>query len=338
MRRGSTLYYLHGDHLGSTALTTTGSGTGVSQTYCAYGKKRSGATCASGNALATDRQFTGQKYDVTGLHYYNARYFDDHIGQFVSPDSVVPDPATLIDYNRFAYATDNPLNMSDPDGHEPCPTGAWGDCRPNRSYAENYRLARHYVDFHVDWNNVPAEAQAVLKAGGETEGTYSDLAPSVQVQTGLRDPATLAASLFGIGRLVLQLPVLLTPCLDDACDAEIRTFDMAIKKFAKFDPAKATQQFNELLDRGIKLTDHALREAQADSISTQKIADTFSGTARNTQYFWTGGRVAQWSPHTKVAVIIEKATMEVVTVFNRSSPGGDWQRMTPFEVLEWLGQ
>ena len=35
MRRGSTLYYLHGDHLGSTALTTTGSGVGTSQTYCA---------------------------------------------------------------------------------------------------------------------------------------------------------------------------------------------------------------------------------------------------------------------------------------------------------------
>ncbi|MCB9148594.1 MAG: hypothetical protein H6641_07515 [Caldilineaceae bacterium] len=114
---GSTLYYLHGDHLGSTALTTTGSGTGVSQTYCAYGKTRSGTTCASGNSLATDRQFTGQQYDVTGLHYYNARYFDDHIGQFVSPDSMVPDPTTLIDYNRFAYARANPLKYNDPSGH-----------------------------------------------------------------------------------------------------------------------------------------------------------------------------------------------------------------------------
>ncbi|MCB9148618.1 MAG: RHS repeat-associated core domain-containing protein [Caldilineaceae bacterium] len=117
MRRGSTLYYLHGDHLGSTALTTTGSGAGVSQTYCAYGKTRSGTTCASGNSLTTDRQFTGQMYDVTGLHYYNARYYDDHIGQFVSPDSMVPDPATLIDYNRFAYARANPLKYNDPSGH-----------------------------------------------------------------------------------------------------------------------------------------------------------------------------------------------------------------------------
>ncbi|MCB9148602.1 MAG: RHS repeat-associated core domain-containing protein [Caldilineaceae bacterium] len=117
MRRGSTLYYLHGDHLGSTALTTTGSGVGTSQTYCAYGKTRSGTTCASGNSLATDRQFTGQKYDVTGLHYYAARYYDDHIGQFVSPDSMVPDASNLISWNRFAYAADNPLNFFDPTGH-----------------------------------------------------------------------------------------------------------------------------------------------------------------------------------------------------------------------------
>ena len=126
MRRGSTLYYLHGDHLGSTALTTTGSGAGVSQTYCAYGKTRSGTTCASGNSLATDRQFTGQKVDVTGLHYYNARYFDDHIGQFVSPDSMVPDPSSLIAWNRFAYAADNPLRFNDPTGHCVFDTGFGG--------------------------------------------------------------------------------------------------------------------------------------------------------------------------------------------------------------------
>ncbi|MCB0141243.1 MAG: RHS repeat-associated core domain-containing protein, partial [Caldilineaceae bacterium] len=81
-----------------------------------------GATCASGNSLATDRQFTGQKYDVTGLHYYNARYFDDHIGQFVSPDSMVPDGTNLFDWNRYMYVRGRPLNANDPSGH----TGAFG--------------------------------------------------------------------------------------------------------------------------------------------------------------------------------------------------------------------
>ncbi|MEZ4711504.1 MAG: hypothetical protein R3A44_30200 [Caldilineaceae bacterium] len=152
------------------------------------------------------------------------------LGRFTQPDTIVPNPGDAAAFDRYAYVLNNPLRYSDPSGHEPCPTGAWGDCRPNRSYAENYRLARYYVDLNVDWSDIPAEAQAVLKAGGETEGTYSDLAPSVQVQTGLRDPATLAASAVGIGRLVLRLPALLTPCIDDACEAEYRTFDMAVRR------------------------------------------------------------------------------------------------------------
>ena len=159
MRRGSTLYYLHGDHLGSTALTTTGSGTGVSQTYCAYGKKRSGTTCASGNALATDRQFTGQKYDVTGLHYYNARYFDDHIGQFVSPDSMVPDASNLISWNRFAYAADNPLRYSDPTGHD-----IWDALTTVVDFAQG-------VGAQVGYNNtslIPAQIHSQAPQAGES--------------------------------------------------------------------------------------------------------------------------------------------------------------------------
>ena len=35
----------------------------------------------------------------------------------MSPDSVVPDASTLIDYNRFAYARANPLKYNDPSGH-----------------------------------------------------------------------------------------------------------------------------------------------------------------------------------------------------------------------------
>ncbi|MEZ4713489.1 MAG: hypothetical protein R3A44_40250 [Caldilineaceae bacterium] len=82
IRRGSTLYYLHADHLGGTALTTTGSGPGTSQAYCAYGKRRYDTTCGSSNGLPTDRHFTGQLYDDTGLHYYAARY---SVGEFVEP-------------------------------------------------------------------------------------------------------------------------------------------------------------------------------------------------------------------------------------------------------------
>ena len=56
VKRGSTLYHLHGDHLGSTPLTTAGSAVEASRAYYAYGAERA----ATGD-LQTDRTFTGQK-------------------------------------------------------------------------------------------------------------------------------------------------------------------------------------------------------------------------------------------------------------------------------------
>ena len=114
VKRGSTLYHLHGDHLGSTSLTTAGSVVEASRAYYAYGSERA----ASGD-LKTDRTFTGQKRDATGLLYYNARYYDPALGTFISPDSLVPDASRVIDYNRFLYARGNPLKYSDPTGHNP---------------------------------------------------------------------------------------------------------------------------------------------------------------------------------------------------------------------------
>ena len=69
VKRGSTLYHMHGDHLGSTPLTTAGSVVEASRTYYPYGAER-----AASGTLQTDRTFTVQKSDATGLLYYNARY------------------------------------------------------------------------------------------------------------------------------------------------------------------------------------------------------------------------------------------------------------------------
>ena len=54
VKRGSVLYHLHGDHLGSTSLTTTGSVEEGSRAYHPYGSERS----ASGT-LRTDRTYHG---------------------------------------------------------------------------------------------------------------------------------------------------------------------------------------------------------------------------------------------------------------------------------------
>ncbi len=121
MERGSTVTYLHTDHLGSTVAESSGTTVTTSQSYCAYGRKRTtsggNTNCSSSNSLVTDHTFTGQKYDSSGLQFFNARYYDPQIGAFISPDTIVPDPSLVIDYNRYVYARGNALRFSDPSGH-----------------------------------------------------------------------------------------------------------------------------------------------------------------------------------------------------------------------------
>jgi RHS repeat-associated protein len=76
-----------------------------------------GTTRGSSGTLPTDRTFTGQKQDSTGLMYLNARYYDSALGQFLSPDTVVPDAGVVLDYNRYMYVRGNPLKYTDPTGH-----------------------------------------------------------------------------------------------------------------------------------------------------------------------------------------------------------------------------
>ena len=113
--------YLHQDHIGSTIAETGIPTGGVAHThgYYAYGGDRD-VDPSDGRLdnAATDYRFTGQMEDSkTGLYYYNARYYDPQIGHFISPDSIVPDPMQVMDYQRYAYVRGNPINASDPTGH-----------------------------------------------------------------------------------------------------------------------------------------------------------------------------------------------------------------------------
>jgi hypothetical protein len=47
-----------------------------------------------------------------------ARYYDPDLGYFIQPDTIVPDPGNVLDYNRYGYARFNPLKYNDPTGHQ----------------------------------------------------------------------------------------------------------------------------------------------------------------------------------------------------------------------------
>jgi RHS repeat-associated protein len=67
--------------------------------------------------IPTDKLFTGQRLDATGLYYYNARYYDATIGRFISADTIIPYPSDPQSFNRYSYCRNNPLKYTDPTGN-----------------------------------------------------------------------------------------------------------------------------------------------------------------------------------------------------------------------------
>ena len=60
---------------------------------------------------------TSQRSEDFGLLDYNARYYSAALGSFVSPDTLVPQPSNMLDWNRYGYVRNNPIRYNDPSGN-----------------------------------------------------------------------------------------------------------------------------------------------------------------------------------------------------------------------------
>ncbi|WP_197435115.1 RHS repeat-associated core domain-containing protein [Nitratireductor arenosus] len=114
---GSTKYFLHRDHLATVRIVTDAAGAVVEQTgYAAFGERLN-------TGFQTQKGFIGERHDPeTGLIYLNARYMDPVFGRFISPDDWDP-TMEGVGTNRYAYAGNDPVNKSDPNGHNFEPDG-----------------------------------------------------------------------------------------------------------------------------------------------------------------------------------------------------------------------
>ena len=115
--------YYHLDAVGNVRAVTNQAGQVIERhDYLPFGEECSTGPCAANLALgsAQPRQFTGKERDrETGFDYFGARYYAPSIGRFTTVDPVFTWQENIVDpqrWNRYAYARNNPLRYTDPDG------------------------------------------------------------------------------------------------------------------------------------------------------------------------------------------------------------------------------
>ncbi|MEO6061894.1 MAG: polymorphic toxin-type HINT domain-containing protein [Thermoflexales bacterium] len=183
MQKAGALTYLHGDRIGSASLATDASGNTVSQErYYVWGS----ASMMSGT-MPSEFQFQNQRRlddtQMGRLYDFNARFFSPVLANFISPDSIVPNPADPQSLNRYAAMANNPLKFTDPTGHMQTCEGCDGNgYNPVSLYHEwtlgYYDRGTLRVAFHHYYRANPARSLPSPRrdARGGTRNAYNEAA------------------------------------------------------------------------------------------------------------------------------------------------------------------
>ncbi len=115
-------YYVYSDHLGSILTVTDAAGVPFAeQNFDAWGRKRNPIDWDYQNIPSVPswlyRGFTGHEHlSNFGLINMNGRCYDPILGTMINPDNNNQAPTYSQNYNRYAYAYNNPLKYTDPSG------------------------------------------------------------------------------------------------------------------------------------------------------------------------------------------------------------------------------
>jgi RHS repeat-associated protein len=116
--REKTLHY-HLDHLGTPRLITGNGGAQVAlHTYDPFGGELTAANQAGTEPI---KKFTGHERDTANVDYMHARYYQNGWGRFLSVDPMMDLEKAISgpqQWNRYAYASNNPAGRVDPDGRK----------------------------------------------------------------------------------------------------------------------------------------------------------------------------------------------------------------------------
>jgi RHS repeat-associated protein len=200
-REGANVDFLLKDHLASNRMALRFGGAVTRMDYGPYGQPlaSAGATLPQiGQPQA--KGYINEKYDPeTGLQYLHARFMDPFGGRFTTPDTWDPILAG-VDFNRYAYAGNDPVNGSDANGHSygsNRPGGRPDNINGRESAKESKRQSERKTvlvlkternprrDPKDPWRNW-GYAAAQKYAGPNDETVIEDVKNATELQTSLR--------------------------------------------------------------------------------------------------------------------------------------------------------
>ena len=117
-----TLYYGYTDNQGSLIALTDASGNVVEKyAYDPWGARRNPTDWTQKDnrtSWITNRGYTGHEHiDAFGIINMNGRIYDPQTAMFMNTDPLVQAPDNWVNYNRYSYCYNNPLNYTDPSGY-----------------------------------------------------------------------------------------------------------------------------------------------------------------------------------------------------------------------------
>jgi RHS repeat-associated protein len=110
MMQGGSIYYVHGDNLGTPQIATDASRTVI---WNANGYEPFGTTGMFTDSITQDLRLPGQFFDAESAIYHNgARNYLPTLGRYAESDPI----GLLGGSSTYAYADDNPYSNIDPSG------------------------------------------------------------------------------------------------------------------------------------------------------------------------------------------------------------------------------
>jgi RHS repeat-associated protein len=120
-----TFDFIHEDERNSpNVITRSGVGIIERMAFDVYGRKRDPANWANRNGTFFNDSnatvgFTGHaELQDDSLTWMGSRHFDSYAGRFIKPDTIVADPSSTQGWARYTYVENDPVNFTDPSGHQ----------------------------------------------------------------------------------------------------------------------------------------------------------------------------------------------------------------------------